>query len=46
MEHYSLKDHLNNVGATSIFLKAVGRDKKPTWANRFVKDSYDLDYNR
>lgn len=26
-------------------MKAVGRDTKPAWGNRIVKDSYDLEYD-
>lgn len=28
----------------SFFVKATGRDTKPAWTNRIVKDFYDLDY--
>lgn len=29
----------------SIVFKTVGRDTKPAWSNRFVKDVNDLDYD-
>ena len=29
----------------SLFAKAVGRERKPVWGNRFLKDFYDLDYD-
>ena len=29
----------------SFFTKGTGRDIKPSWGNRIVKDFYDLDYD-
>ncbi len=29
----------------SFFVKATGRDNKPAWGNRIVKDFNDLDYD-
>lgn len=40
----SLEDSLKSTGAT-LFQKAAGRDTKPAWGNRIVKDFYDLDYD-
>ncbi len=40
----SLKDNLKSTRG-SLFYKAMGRDTKPAWGNRIVKDFYDLDYN-
>jgi len=38
-----LKEALKSTG-TSIFYKAVGRDTRPAWGNRIIKDFNDLDY--
>ena len=40
----SLKDTLKSTRG-SFFYRAMGRDTKPAWGNRIVKDFYDLDYN-
>lgn len=40
----SIKEKLKSTGA-SLFYKAVGRDTKPAWGNRIVKDFNDLDYD-
>lgn len=40
----SLEDSLGGTGS-ALFRKAVGRDTKPAWTNRIVKDFYDLDYD-
>jgi hypothetical protein len=40
----SLADSLKTPNA-SLFAKAVGRERKPAWGNRFLKDFYDLDYD-
>jgi hypothetical protein len=31
--------------AGSVFARAVGREQKPAWGNRFLRDFYDLEYN-
>lgn len=38
------KSKLRSTGS-SMFYRAVGRETKPAWGNRIVKDFYDLDYN-
>lgn len=38
------KSKLRSTGS-SLFYRAVGRETKPAWGNRIVKDFYDLDYN-
>jgi hypothetical protein len=38
------KSKLRSTGST-MFYRAVGRETKPAWGNRIVKDFYDLDYN-
>lgn len=40
----SIKDHLKSTRG-SFFNRAVGRDTRPVWGNRIVKDFYDLDYD-
>lgn len=39
----SSKDQMKSTRG-SFFVKATGRDTKPAWSNRIVKDFYDLDY--
>lgn len=39
-----MKDKLKSTGS-SLFYRATGRETKPTWGNRIVKDFYDLDYD-
>jgi len=38
------KDPLKSTRA-SFFSRAVGRDTRPSWGNRILKDFYDLDYD-
>ena len=40
----SLKDNMKSTRG-SFFNKVTGRDNKPSWSNRIVKDFYDLDYD-
>lgn len=37
-------DLLRSTG-TSLVFKTVGRNTKPYWSNRFIKDVNDLNYN-
>lgn len=39
-----LKSKLHSTGS-SLFYRAVGRETKPAWGNRIMKDFYDLDYD-
>jgi len=40
----SLKDQMKSTGA-SLFFKSIGREVRPSWSNRIIKDFNDLDYD-
>jgi hypothetical protein len=39
-----IKEAMKSTGA-SLFFRSIGRETRPTWGNRIVKDFYDLDYD-
>jgi hypothetical protein len=43
IDQSAIKETLKSTG-TSVFYKAIGRDTRPAWSNRIIKDFNDLDY--